>query len=144
MSELDALQQTLAGEHAAVWVYGVLGGQASRRRQPRLYADVTAAYGVHRARRDQLIRTVTDLGGEPVASEVGYGIPADLGSTAAVAATALGVEQRCAATYAALVAQTVDAHRRWAVTALTDAAIRQLRFRGSPEIFPGAGDLADR
>jgi hypothetical protein len=144
MSTLEALQETLAGEHAAVWVYGVLGGQASQRSQPRLYADVTEAYTVHRGRRDLLMRTITDLGADPVASAVGYGVPADLGTTAAVQTTALGIEQRCAATYAALVAQSVEAQRRWAITALTDAAIRQLRFRGSPEIFPGAGELADR
>ena len=29
-------------------------------------------------------------------------------------------------------------------SALTDAAVRELTFRGSPEIFPGAGEYADR
>ena len=30
MSELEALQTTLAAEHAAVFVYGALGGRTSR------------------------------------------------------------------------------------------------------------------
>ena len=144
MTTLEALQEALAAEHAAVWVYGVLGGQTSRTRQRQLFREVDAAYTVHRGRRDQLTRTITDLGADPVASEVGYALPANLGPPATIHATALGIEQRCATTYAALVAQSVGAQRRWAITALTDAAVRQLRFRGSPEIFPGAEELADR
>ena len=47
-------------------------------------------------------------------------------------------------TYAWLVANTVGGQRRWAIDALTDAAVRELSYRGSPEIFPGAGEYADR
>jgi hypothetical protein len=139
----EALQTTLAGEHAAVWVYGVLGGQVSRSAQPRLADDVDEAYRIHRGRRDTLIRTITDDGAEPVAAEIGYQLPSDVGSAAQIEAAALLTEQRCAATYADLVARTTGARRRWAVNALTDAAVRQLRFRGSPETFPGAERLAD-
>jgi hypothetical protein len=141
---LDGLQTTLAGEHAAVWVYGVLGGQTSRSKDPTLYAAVSAAYRIHRGRRDHLVRTVIDHDGEPVASEAGYQLPNDVSTPALVAAAALVTEQRCAATYADLVARTTTALRGWAIGALTDAAVRQLRFRGSPETFPGAGELTDR
>lgn len=143
-SDLDALQTTLAAEHAAAWVYGVLGGQVSRSAEPRLAIDIDAAYRTHRGRRDSLVRTITDEGAEPVPSAVAYDLPSDVPTPNRIAATALGVERRCAATYADLVARTVGARRRWAITALTDAAVRQLRFRGSPETFPGAEDLADR
>ena len=54
------------------------------------------------------------------------------------------MEQSCTETYAWLVGQTSGADRRWAVTALTQTAVRELTFRGSPEIFPGAGEHADR
>jgi len=144
VESVDALQTTLAGEHAAVWVYGVLGGQTSQSADPKLYDAVSAAYRIHRGRRDQLIRTVTDHGAEPVASEVGYQLPNDASTPARVTAAARITEQRCAATYADLVARTTGAQRGWAIRALTDAAVRQLRFRGSPETFPGAGELADR
>jgi hypothetical protein len=140
---LGALQTTLAGEHAAVWVYGVLGGQASPSADPRLYDDVDAAYRTHRGRRDQLIRTITDHGGEAVASETAYQLPNDASTPARMAACARVTERGCAATYADLVARTTDAQRGWAIRALTDAAVRQLRFRGSPETFPGAGELTD-
>lgn len=140
---VDFLQGTLAGEHAAVWVYGVLGGQTSQSTDPKLYAEVSAAYRIHRGRRDQLIRRVTDQGTEPVVSEVGYQLPNDASTPARVTAAARITEQRCAATYADLVARTTGELRALAIRCLTDAAVRQLRFRGSPETFPGAGELTD-
>jgi hypothetical protein len=139
----EALQATLAAEHAAVWVYGVLGGQTSRSEAPGLYDDVLTAYRLHRGRRDLLTGLIARSGAEPVAAEVGYEL-GPVGSPARVMAAALGVEQRCAVTYADLVARTTGRRRAWAIRALTDAAVRQLRFRGSPETFPGAGELANR
>lgn len=140
---VDALQTALAAEHAAVWIYALLGAQTSRSGQPALYADVDAAYRIHRGRRDQLITVITDRGVEPVAAEVGYQVPA-VDTPARIIAVARRTEQRCATTYADLVARTEGARRGWAIRALTDAAVRQLRFRGSPETFPGAGELTDR
>jgi hypothetical protein len=140
----EALQTTLAAEHAAVWVYGVLGGQVSRSADSRLAADIEESYRIHRGRRDTLVQAITDDGAEPVGAELGYQLPNGAGSSSEIVAAALVTEQRCAATYADLVAHTEDDRRRWAVTALTDAAVRQLRFRGSPETFPGAEELADR
>lgn len=144
MTAVDALQTTLAGEHAAVHLYGVLGARTSRSATPALYDAVVAAYRTHRERRDALSRFVRDEGAEPVVAEPTYEIPDRLDSVERVTAAALGLERRCAATYAWLVANTVGTRRRWAVTALTDAAVRGLTFRGSPEIFPGAGEYADR
>ena len=57
MTPLQALQQTLAGEHAAVYVYGVLGGRVSSSEQPDLARRLSSAYAVHRGRRDT--RTAT-------------------------------------------------------------------------------------
>jgi hypothetical protein len=144
MTALDALQTTLAAEHAAVHLYGVLGARTSRSATPLLYDAMVDAYRAHRERRDVLSRLVRDEGAEPVAAEPTYEIPPRLDGVERVTAAALELEQRCAATYAWLVAQVVGGRRRWAVTALTDAAVRGLTFRGSPEIFPGAGEYADR
>lgn len=85
-----------------------------------------------------------DQGGTPVAAEPAYDLPERLGSPERVELAALGIERRCATTYAWLVANTAGATRRWAVRALTNTAVRELTFRGSPEIFPGAGEHADR
>ena len=144
MTTLDALQVALAGEHAALYEYGVLGAQTSVSDTPELFKAVTDAYETHRARRDHLTDLVVDEGGTPVASEPAYEIPGHLGTPAAVSSAALDLERRSASTYAWLVANTVRDQRRWAIEALTDAAVRELGFRGSPEIFPGARESADR
>ena len=133
----EALQTALAAEHAAVFVYGALGGQTSRTANPGLYAEVTGAYVAHQRRRDELVAAITRTGGEPVPAEPGYALPPDLSTPTAVADRALHLERACAATYAYVVGSTVDGHRRWAVDALLDAAVRALAFGGQPEQLPG-------
>ena len=134
---LAALQLTLAAEHAAVFVYGALGAQTSQSRSPGLYAAVTAAYAVHRTRRDELVARVRDAGAAPVPAEPGYDLPDDLGSASAVQARARALEEAAARTYAYLVANSVDDARGWAVAALIDAAVRSLGFGAAPDRLPG-------
>jgi len=55
---------------------------------------------------------------------------------------ALVTEHRVTQTYGTLVAQTVGDDRSWAVDALGASAVRQLRFGGRPESFPGTQGLA--
>jgi hypothetical protein len=133
----DALQTALAAEHAAVFVYGALGGQTSQSATPTLYADVTDAYVTHRGRRDRLIALIEDAGREPVAAEPGYDLPADLSTPTAIADRALRLERACAATYAFVVASTTDDIRKWAIDALLDTAVRELAFGGRPQRLPG-------
>ncbi len=144
MSPVDALQAALAAEHAAVHLYGALGAHTSASSSPGLFAEVSAAYLDHRARRDLLVSLVRDHDGEPVAAEPAYALPEDLASPEAVTRAALEVERRCTDTYAWVVEQTSGPDRRVAVTALTTTAVRALAFRGSPEIFPGIGEHTDR
>lgn len=144
MSALAALQTTLAAEHAAVYVLGALGGRTSQSRMPELFRAVTAAYEAHRARRDHLTREIDGLGARPVASEPAYELPSRYETPAEIARAALGVERSCASTYSWVVANTAGNRRRWAIAALNEAAVRELVFRGTPEIFPGADEYADR
>lgn len=134
---VDALQTALAAEHAAVFVYGALGGQTSQSASPALYAAVTEAYVTHRARRDELTEAIVAAGREPVAAEPAYDLPADLSTPAAVTGRALTLERACAATYAFVVASSTGAHRSWGIDALLDAAVRELAFGGEPERLPG-------
>jgi hypothetical protein len=134
---LTAQQATLAGEHAAVYLYGVFGAQASESRQPDLYGRLLEAFRVHRRRRDQLTVSIAGAGARPVASEVSYDLPAALATAAELNDAALQVERRIARTYGQLVESTAGAERRWALVALDDSAVRQLEFRGTPEMFPG-------
>ena len=146
---LEALQSTLAAEHAAIWLYGLLGGQAGRLAHSGLagsdLADrVEEAYTVHAGRRDELAGMVRDLGVEPEPSEVAYQVPADLAGSRGVSAAARTLEQRSCAVYADLVAAATGDQRAWAVAALTDAAVRSLAFGGRAQSFPGLTELADR
>ncbi|GAA3522174.1 ferritin-like domain-containing protein [Nocardioides daeguensis] len=132
-----ALQTTLAAEHAAVFVYGALGGQTSRSGSPVLYDAVTSAYTTHRSRRDELTARLTAAGADPVAAEPGYGLPADLGTPAAVRARAQELEESAATTYAYLVANTNADARAWAIDACIDAAVRAVAFGARPDPLPG-------
>ncbi|MDN5743836.1 MAG: ferritin-like domain-containing protein, partial [Nocardioidaceae bacterium] len=66
--QVAALQTTLAAEHAAVFVYGALGARTSLSGQPALYRALTAAYSLHRDRRDELSARVQTAGADPVAA----------------------------------------------------------------------------
>jgi uncharacterized protein DUF4439 len=138
---IQALQATLAAEHAAVYVYGVLGGRVSVAENPRTATLLRSAYDTHRARRDRLRTVIADLGRTPVATEEGYAVDAEDRSATHLARVALLTEQRCAAVYSQLVASTVGGQRRWAVDALTDASLRALTFGGDAETWPGAPEF---
>jgi hypothetical protein len=139
-SLVDALQRTLAAEHAAVFVLGALGGRAAPLPAPALRDALTAAYDGHLERRDQLRRKVASIGADPVAAEPAYRLPSPLTTAAQIAAEALRVERACVTTYAALVAVSAGAERRWAVTALTTTAVGEAAFGGRPQALPGLGE----
>lgn len=138
MTPLEALQATLAAEHAAVYLTGVMGAQTSQSEQPVLYRNLLGAYRTHRRRRDQLTLLISTGGADPVAAQVAYDLPA-LGTVAELNDAALQLERRIATTYAQLIENTSGAERRWALAALENAAVVQLEFRGTPETFPGSG-----
>jgi hypothetical protein len=137
VSELDALQRTLAAEHAAVFVFGALAGRASTLTAPTLRTALAAAYDAHVQRRDQLRTIVSAAGTDPVAAEPAYRLPTPLTTVAEIEAEALRVERACATTYAALVAATSGSNRRWAVDALVTTAVGETAFGGVPEPLPG-------
>lgn len=141
MKPLQAMQATLAGEHAALYVYGVLGGRVSASAQPDLAAAVAAGYAVHRGRRDLLRRMVTAAGGQPVAAEEAYALPTPCVTAEDLRTAAARTEERCAAVYAQMVRSTAQANRQWAIDALVDAAVRGLADGGGAEAFPGATEL---
>jgi len=137
-ADVDALQQTLAGEHAAVHAYGVLGGRAADLDPASFRTDLATAYDAHLARRDDLRSLVTALGADPVAAEPSYRLPPGLSTRAAISAEALRTETACLEQYGALVAAVgPGVARRWAVTALGESALTVLDFGGTAEALPG-------
>ncbi len=141
MTPEEALQVTLAGEHAAVYVYGVLGGRVSASARPELTSALRAAYDVHRARRDQVIAMLRAQDAAPVPPEVSYELPNPAETPLQCRLAAEEVEARCAEVYAAAVGSTARANRQWAIDALTDAAVRGLGFGAAPAPFPGVPEL---
>ena len=142
MTSTDALQDALAAEHAAVYVFGVLGAQTSEFEQSTLFDNLLTTYEQHRSARDALVARIQELGVRPVAAAPAYELPNGVSTPAQVVRAALLTERRVTQTYGTLVAQTVGDDRSRAVDALGESAVRQLRFRGRPEDFPGTQGLA--
>jgi hypothetical protein len=140
-SPLEALQQTLAAEHAAIYVYGVVGARVPASTQRALAERVGHAYVTHRGRRDQLTAMVRASGGKPVAAEVSYELPTPCRTTVQLQTAARETESRIAEVYAAMVGATARAQRQWAIDALTDTAVRALGFGAQAEAFPGVAEL---
>ena len=139
MTYLDALQATLAGEHAALFVVGYLGAQTSESGSPELYAALARRPTTRTAPARPARRTwCATPGGEPVAAarvvRPARGAPGD---PPPVAAAALAVERACGATYGYLVANAVGEQRGWAVEAVLDSALREIALGGRPRAFPG-------
>ncbi|WP_374456507.1 ferritin-like domain-containing protein [Nocardioides sp.] len=141
MSVLDALQTTLADEHAALYVYGVLGARTSQAAAPQLYDALTTAFRRHRSRRDQLRAMVTEAGGEPVAAAPAYDVELPVQGVERIRAAALAIEVDGVETLLALVAQSSGAVREWALTEATWSATWQLELGGEPQAWPGAPEL---
>lgn len=138
-SRIDALQQTLAAEHAAIYVFAALGGRASALPPSQLHPAIDTTYAGHVERRDQLRAMLTADGADPVAADPAYRLPSPLTTSAQISAEALRVERACATTYAALVAATAGSERRWAVDALVSTAVGEPAFGGRPQPLPGVG-----
>ncbi|MEU0135472.1 ferritin-like domain-containing protein [Streptomyces sp. NPDC006296] len=135
---LRAAQAVLAAEHAAVYGYGTLGGRLEGGRR----GDATAAWDAHRARRDALVRTVRDLGGEPVAAVAAYDLPFAVRDPATAMRLAAVLEDGVAAVYSDLVRAARGPLRLDAAGALREAAVRAARWRGTGVAFPGLTEKA--
>ncbi|MFJ8824381.1 ferritin-like domain-containing protein [Streptomyces sp. NPDC102467] len=141
MSESELLatvQAALRAEHAAVYGYGVVGGRIGAGRR----AEAKAAYDAHRARRDELRRTVGDLGGSPAESAGAYALPFPVPDAAAAARLAADIEDKVAGVYSDLVRTASGERRRGAADALREAAVRAVRWRGGSVAFPGLAERA--
>ncbi|POX36111.1 DUF4439 domain-containing protein [Streptomyces sp. Ru73] len=136
-AELDALQNTLAAEHAALYGYGVVGARVGHARRK----EAQDGYDAHRASRDELSRRVIALGARPKAAAAAYALPFPVPDAAAAVRLAAELEDRVAGAYADLVRATSGARRRSAAGSLRAAAVRAVRWRGSGVAFPG---LAER
>lgn len=134
-----ALQDALAAEHAAIFVYGALGARTSASASPASYGLLTEAYRTHQARRDALLEMVRAAGATPRPAEPGYQLGA-LQSSTQIERRARQLESASQATYTYLVANTTGDQRRFAITALLDSAVRARAFGAPATSLPGIAD----
>lgn len=137
MTPVQALQRTLAGEHAASYVYATLAAQVSQSSDPQLFSALDDARTEHRAQRDRLTARISRAGASPVAAEVAYRLPNAADSLAQVRAAARITEQRVVDLYGQLVEYTSGDDRRFAVDGLRTAALRCLVLGARPSDLPG-------
>lgn len=133
-TELAALRAALAGEHAAMWGYGVLG--------PRLSSEQAGwarrSYESHRVSRDRLETLLLDRGVDPDPARPAYELPFPVDGPGSARRLARHLEDGCAAVYADLVAATADPDlRTLAASQLVECARRGLDYGGKPVAFPG-------
>jgi hypothetical protein len=132
-AEITALQAALAGEHAAVYAYGIVGAWLRGREQRR----ARSGYDAHRARRDELAALVRDRREDPVAAAPAYELPFPVASASAARRLATRLEEGVAATYADLVRASGGELRELAGRALQEVAVRAAIWRGASVPFPG-------
>ncbi len=139
---VGALQGALAAEHAAVWVYGLVGAFVPDALNGRLNEAATA----HQARRDATERILIDAGAPPVPPEPGYLTPEPVTDAASALRLVITAETDVAAAWRSVVERgPADADLRGtALEAMTEAAVRATRWRSTAGAtpltvpFPGA------
>ena len=131
--ELAALTDVLAGEQAAVYAYGVVGGQAG----PAHRGAATAGLSAHALQRDLLAARLSTAGAPPVAAPPAYPLPFEVSSVADARRLAVHVELTLAAAYADLVAAALPARRGEAAGWLARCAVQARGWGAAPQAFPG-------
>jgi Domain of unknown function (DUF4439) len=134
VSTVEALQAVLAGEHACVFGYGVLGPHVAAQD----HREVRSAYEMHRTRRDALAEQVRARDAEPVASLPAYAVPFPVRGDRTAMRLAGLLEERLAPLYADLVAAAENrALRETAANALVETAMLSARWTGRTAPLPG-------
>ena len=138
---LDALQATLAGEHAAVYAFAAVGGRLEVAGTAAEARAARQSFDVHRSRRDSLTTRVRGLGAIPVASAGVY----DVGPMATVAdarQVAGEVELGLAGPYATLVAAMTPDQRGAPARWLVESTVRAQAWGAAVPDFPGLPERA--
>jgi hypothetical protein len=128
----EALVALTAGEHAAVFAYGLVAARVV----PKQRARARAGWAWHLERRDLLEERLLTAGVQPPAAAPAY----DLGGTptaGGAARLAATVEQRVASLAVRTVAATQGDDRREAAAALVEGARRAAGWSGRPHALPG-------
>ncbi len=146
---VSAVQIGLGTAHAAVWAYGVVSAYIP---QTALPADPERAL-IRQCRlaneqiRDSTSDLLSSLGATPVPTEVAYQLPVVVTDRATALQVAVAIEKDVTNAWRAVIGATGNNQlRRFALTALSDAAVRLTGWRViagvSPSTVPFPGDEA--
>jgi hypothetical protein len=137
MSAANALVAALKAEYAAVYLYGLIGGRASRGGKPAEIARINAMYAAHRTRRDQLIALLAARKVAVPAPAVAYTPPVDPTAASTRTACARQIEVRSESIYVQLVAATAGTERAFAINALSSVSTAAAALGQPASAFPG-------
>lgn len=131
---IDALQQALAAEHAAIWVYGLVSAFLS--------ADFAKAVAEgsadHVKRRDLCERTLTAAGTTPRGPEAAYIPPKPVTDQTSAMAVVASAEGDVASAWRSVVEHSDGALRETATQALISASRRGTPWRAQSGLKPAA------
>ena len=137
---VEALQDALAAEHAALWCYGLAVAFLAAPESAQARADADA----HLDLRGAIETTLGEIGVRPVSAQPAYATPQPVTDAASAAALAVVAETDALGAWRSVLERTgVRSLRRAALGALTDGTLRCAHWRvvvDSPPaipVFPG-------
>lgn len=136
--QIGALQDTLQGEYAAVYAYGVIGGRSTGNPQK---LKALKAMRTHTDLRNWLRDQLNASGTEPVPAAPSYQMPNSVTDNQSAAKAAATIENRLARSWAALAARTPITddnvtNRKFAVNTSMECATRAVSWGSGVQAFP--------
>jgi len=138
-----ALADAIAAEHATIYGYGFVSAHSDRNDL------VTDSLTEHRARRDAAIAMLAARSVSAPVAAAGYQLPMTVANAGDAAALALRMESDDAEAWREVIERaTAPQDRTFAVTALTQCAVRAARWRQALGVwpltvpFPGGNELS--
>ena len=134
MTSTQAMQDWLALEHEAVWLYPVIGARFAP-----LAERARTSYDKHLGARDRLLARLHRLDVEPVPTALSYDV-GRLRTRARAITAARQIERDIAAACLRLVGDSSGDLRTYAIAGLRRAALADITWGGPPRAFPGLPD----
>lgn len=135
---VDAMQQALAAEHAAVWSYQLATAYVAAGTANAVDTGSTN----HRAQRDTCTRIVHQAGEHPVDAKAGYRTPKPVRDADSAMRLLAVAERDCCSAWRGVLERTDDADlRNTALQALTYSAVRATHWRKLTGQIPSAAAL---
>lgn len=121
-----AVYDAVAAEHAAIYGYGVVSAHSLPTRNDL----ISESMAQHRERREAVLAMLADRDVAAPLPAAGYQLPMEVGSPTEAARLAVRIEDDCAVAWRAVLEQSEsEDDRRFALTALTQCAVRAAQWR---------------